>query len=86
VSSDPRSTAARAAAVLRAAQATAAAARGRPLEDVPESAGRPSESGAPARLLAAADELEAQVAQVRAQLDELDAALHPPAPDDDPPQ
>jgi hypothetical protein len=33
------------------------------------------EAGAPARLLAAAGELEAQVAQARAQLDALDDAL-----------
>jgi hypothetical protein len=80
VSPDAHSPAERADAVLRAAEAAAAAARTGASEPPPEpaeaaSAPPPHGVGAPARLLAAAAEFEAGVAQARAELDALDDAL-----------
>jgi hypothetical protein len=80
VSSEVQPSAARAEAVLRAAEAAAAAARGDDTSD-PGRADAGRGPGVPASLLAAADELEAQLAQARARLDELEAALERLDPD-----
>jgi hypothetical protein len=88
VSPDSPTPSERAGAVLRAAEAAAAAARAEAPPAAapptpaptpappPAAAARPAhESGAAGRLLAATDELDAQLARARAQLDAVAGAL-----------
>jgi hypothetical protein len=76
VSTNRHTPAQRADAVRRAAEAAAAAAgAGTVARADPETPQPIHEAGAPARLLAAAGELETHVGQARAQLDALDEAL-----------
>ena len=71
---DPASPADRAAAVLRAAEAVAAAGH-QPPPTAPESTGVARVGGAADRLLVAADDLAAGVDDARGHLDALDDAL-----------